>query len=52
MKHAELRAERRAALGPDGAPTWPVPARIQGPRRGTFVAQGDRPTYPLDEGLS
>ena len=33
MKHAELWAERRAALGPDGA-------------------QGYRPTYPLDEGLS
>jgi hypothetical protein len=38
-----LRAERAAA---------PKPARVQGPRRGPYVALGDRPTYPSVEGLT
>ena len=38
-----MRAQRQAA---------PERARILGPRRGPFVAHGDRPTYSSDEKLS
>ena len=41
MPHA--RVERRAAMGHEGAPHGPWPAR---------VPSGDRPTYSSDEGQS
>jgi hypothetical protein len=53
------RAERRAAPKPVLSLHSPIalslskggPARVQGPRRGPFVARGDRPTYSSGEGL-
>jgi lipoprotein-releasing system permease protein len=46
------RAERRAALGHEGATRGPRPARIPRATKGPRVAPGDRPTYSSGEGLS
>ncbi|MBC7483321.1 MAG: GntR family transcriptional regulator [Rhizobacter sp.] len=49
---AGVRVERGAAVGHEGTPGGPRPARVQGPPKGPFVAQGDRATYASGEASS